>query len=562
MADCPSDITIRERRSREIMLYRTKGFMGEPAVSPTYCPINGAYSFTYSVNDGTENSLECGETQMGSIVKRRAQSEISDCPYGFRLNLKFKGCSFGNMDMSFHCLGDWEGSQKGERYIALMDTQATVAPTRNGRQDQYVEESIRPRYRCALYTENDETGEIKLALSSDSTCANHLRSPTDGYETLTLNPIPLGPWPAHIMKHSYRTGRSDNSECSLPEWAQGKWEHIHVVGGTVLLKDHRDFKTYTARCVSHRHVRRGRRQEEIHEERFLMYARTQCGDEHYKCVWLKHRGYNALEFQLGLYTSPTHNESLCDPENFQERTWTTQGRAVVEEPTPYPIIGEYTGVIPDTDTPMCAKLYSDCNNPEIMFYTIFNCFNRSEVFEEREYRCLGQWTEDGMIYTYTERRDMIGHECFVGTLTAKGDIYLLEAGQNCERGHEPMKFGMRLTQVSKCYGSHHPKLKTWQQQLRGLEHGFGSTKKPAWASSSPDVHEDPTHHRKAQALPTSWRERELLNNNYAYSISSKAQISNSVVIIFALVSTLYPLATILSQSHVRHSSKALTCAFR
>ena len=50
--------------------------------------------------------------------------------------------------------------------------------------------------------------------------------------------------------------------------------------------------------------------------------------------------------------------------------------------------GEYTGVIPDTEG-LCAKLYSDCNNPEIMFYTIFNCFNRSEVFEEREYQCLG-----------------------------------------------------------------------------------------------------------------------------------------------------------------------------
>ena len=105
MADCPSDITIRERRSREIMLYRTKGFMGEPAVSPTYCPINGAYSFSYSVNDGTENSLECGSSQRGNSEIREVQSEISDCPYGFRLNLKFKGCSFGNMDMSFHCLG-------------------------------------------------------------------------------------------------------------------------------------------------------------------------------------------------------------------------------------------------------------------------------------------------------------------------------------------------------------------------------------------------------------------------------------------------------------------------
>ena len=85
----------------------------------------------------------------------------------------------------------------------------------------------------------------------------------------------------------------------------------------------------------------------------------------------------------GLYTSPTHNESLCESENFLERTWVTQGRQDVTETTPYPIVGEYSGVIPDTDG-LCAKAYSDCNNPEIMFYTIFNCFNRSEVYEGEE----------------------------------------------------------------------------------------------------------------------------------------------------------------------------------
>ena len=61
--------------------------MGEPAVSPTYCPINGAYSFTYSLNDGTEDAMECAEHQ----------SEIADCPYGFGFDLKFKHCSFGSM---------------------------------------------------------------------------------------------------------------------------------------------------------------------------------------------------------------------------------------------------------------------------------------------------------------------------------------------------------------------------------------------------------------------------------------------------------------------------------
>ena len=103
------------------------------------------------------------------------------------------------------------------------------------------------------------------------------------------------------------------------------------------------------------------------------------------------------------------------------------------------------------------------------------------IFTEREYRCLGQWKEDNLIYTYTERRDLIGYECFVGLITQKGDIFLKEAGNNCERGQEPLKYGMRLTQVSKCYSN--PRIRT-----------------------SP-----PTKRPKATALPR-WREREL--NNY------------------------------------------------
>ena len=157
------------------------------------------------------------------------------------------------------------------------------------------------------------------------------------------------------------------------------------------------------------------------------------------------------------------NDALCGDSNFQERTWTTQGRMEIKEKAPYMFTGEYTGVIPDTDG-LCAKLYSDCNNPEIMFYTIFNCFNRTEVYEEREYECLGQWEEDGVIYTYTERRDMEGHECFVGAITKKGEIYLQEAGNNCERGQQPLQEGMRMSRVAECYyhKQFSPRL-SWQQ---------------------------------------------------------------------------------------------------
>ena len=50
------------------------------------------------------------------------------------------------------------------------------------------------------------------------------------------------------------------------------------------------------------------------------------------------------------------------------------------EESPCPVTGEYTGVLPDEHT-LCAKLYSDCNNPEIMFYTVAACSNKSQVYE-------------------------------------------------------------------------------------------------------------------------------------------------------------------------------------
>ena len=396
----------------EVMLYRTKGFLGEPAVSPTYCPFNGAYTFTYSVtDDGNGNHLEC-ENQ---------ESEISDCPFGFGFNLQFRGCSFGELELSFHCLGDWEG-RAGERYVALMDTGATLT-------------GDRPRYRCGIYKEDPVTGKINLALSSDSTCVSNLESPESGYENLILKPKESPSWPYLA------------SSCMFPDWVQGDWEHIQFQGDTVLYKDHRNFKTYTGKCIPHRSG---------NSERYLVLTRTQCGDQVYKCFWLKQRGLNTLEVQVSLYDSSTPDHDLCRDENFLDRAWTTQGRMEITEKAPYMFTGEYTGVIPDTDG-LCAKLYSDCNNPEIMFYTIFNCFNRSEVYEEREYECLGQWIEDGVIYTYTERRDMDGYECFVGATTKKGEIYLQEAGNNCERGQAPTRDGMRMSRVAECYYHEQPK---------------------------------------------------------------------------------------------------------
>ena len=161
-------------------------------------------------------------------------------------------------------------------------------------------------------------------------------------------------------------------------------------------------------------------------------------------------------FFTGISSSDSFSgsESLCTAENFTPSKWITLGRTDLEDPTHCPLVGEYSGILPDADG-LCARSYADCNNPEVMFYTVFNCANASEVYEEREYRCFGQWKDsEGLVYTYTERRDIPGKECFVG-ITMDGDErhMVTEAGANCERGHQPQKYGMTLRRQSKCPSS-------------------------------------------------------------------------------------------------------------
>ena len=145
---------------------------------------------------------------------------------------------------------------------------------------------------------------------------------------------------------------------------------------------------------------------------------------------------------------------LCSAENFTPSKWKTLGRMNTNEPPHCPLVGEYTGIIPDAEG-LCAKSYADCNNPEVMFYTVFNCNNATEIYEEREYRCFGQWSEPetGLVYTYTERRDILGQECFVGVDIDQDKSIVTEAGSNCERGHQPRKYGMTLQRQAKCPSS-------------------------------------------------------------------------------------------------------------
>lgn len=405
-ATCPQDDI--QDRSKEILLYKTKDIGGEE-ITKAYCPINGRFTFVYNVNDGSENKMECSSPV----------SELDDCPTGpgSALNLHFRGCSFDNHDIMFECLGDWEGSDN-QYYLALLDTRL------HGEQ--------RPQYRCALYKEDERSGNIFMAFSSDSTCTTDLHSATSGFETLNLTAVVTPEWPPQVS----------NSPCRFPPWAQGRWEHVTVEGNTLVYKDHSTYKTLTMRCVN---------ADYTNAEKIIVYSRTTCGEEMYTCIWLKQRGVNVLEFQMGMKASTSYNSTLCMDSNFQKKVWLTQGRLDRLQESPCPIRGEYTGFIPDA-TGFCAKLASDTKFPEIMYYTVSDCMQK-EIYEEREYRCLGQWEEGGVTYTYTQRKDVGTYECFVGSIISDNEIYIKEAGKHCERDIDPLRLGMKLLRKGAQEGS-------------------------------------------------------------------------------------------------------------
>jgi len=416
VATCPTEESIIAAKSKEIMLYKTKELNGDAVIAQEYCPVNGRYVFTYSINDGLESVNECQEPV----------SELSNCPYGFGLGLRFKRCSFGELEINFQCLGDWVG-HNGERYMALLDVQDSNVPLLDTLES-------RPRYRCALYKEDPETGKMYVALSSDSTCQNDLKSAKEGYETMVLSHVQQPPLPFEVS----------TSSCRFPPWAHGQWQDAYVEDDTLIYKDLRNFKTYTVKCMVDDKTL-------AHDQgKYVVYARTQCGEEFFTCMTMERRGVNVMEFQLGAETAASFNQSICHDDQFPQEQWVTQGRINVYSEEACPISGEYTGVIPDA-VGLCAKLYSDCHNPQTMFYSVSNCQNLTEVYEEREYRCLGKWTERGILYTYTERTDVLGYECFVGLIISDSELFIKEAGEHCQRDVQPLLLGMKLSRQATCY---------------------------------------------------------------------------------------------------------------
>lgn len=194
-----------------------------------FCPINGRYKITYTANSG---QIQCN----------RSSSELSNCPKGNELQVRFQNCAFPNMEMQFLCLGDWEG-QDGQRYLALMDRS---------------EAKNRPKYRCGIYREEPSLGRVFVSLSSDSTCKSQLIDAEQGFESLKLTSAP-----SRSMTSQY-----DTVKCRFPEWTQGKWEKARVEGNIFKFRDAaNNFRTLTSKCIM--------RQPNTSNDRFVIQSTTQ-----------------------------------------------------------------------------------------------------------------------------------------------------------------------------------------------------------------------------------------------------------------------------------------------
>ena len=143
----------------------------------------------------------------------RHTGEADGCPNESMLNFKLSE----TREMSYQCLGHWTG-ENGMLYLSLLDMQLPQ-----------LGEKPRPRYRCAIYQANRDTGVTKIALSNDSTCVNQLDSHLSGYEAFTLN--------------KKKTHREEIQErrLVLPAWSQGKWDRIEVRGADLTYKSEESY---------------------------------------------------------------------------------------------------------------------------------------------------------------------------------------------------------------------------------------------------------------------------------------------------------------------------------
>jgi hypothetical protein len=118
------EIVSRHPSVTEMMLYRTG------SVQPVHCPITGRHTVDQAA--------------------ARHAGEAEGCPNESMLNFKLSE----TREMRYQCLGLWTG-ENGMLYLSLLDMQLPQ-----------LGEKPRPRYRCAIYQADRDTGVTHMCQPS------------------------------------------------------------------------------------------------------------------------------------------------------------------------------------------------------------------------------------------------------------------------------------------------------------------------------------------------------------------------------------------------------------
>lgn len=108
--------------------------------------------------------------------------------------------------------------------------------------------------------------------------------------------------------------RTDVTNLEFPNWLQGSWQFLNFTKGQLVYRDQNSFKSFRMTLVN-----------QLGNEKFIVLSRSQCGEESFKCLWIKKMHDNVLEIQTSS-ESPLKltSDHLCNAEYFESGRWLTQ----------------------------------------------------------------------------------------------------------------------------------------------------------------------------------------------------------------------------------------------
>lgn len=106
-----------------------------------------------------------------------------------------------------------------------------------------------------------------------------------------------------------------NNQLQFPSQLQGEWQYMTIQKNSLVYRDPNSFKTYSMSLI-----------EKLEHNRFVVFSKSQCGEESYKCIAIAELAENVIESQIGSESMKIlQNFDICGGENFDSKEWITQG---------------------------------------------------------------------------------------------------------------------------------------------------------------------------------------------------------------------------------------------